>query len=468
MISLIIQRSYAIFIKIELGRYQIPKVGIVRSMERFTRAWEREELFEKKRLYLIPFFSKTLLVFMLIYKNSPIANATYITSERVSVILLMLWAVIKNNMKLEKKTDIGSVRILRKEIRFQFILLFYTVIIFCFVGRSDGETLLEQILNFLFIVPIAVYALEVIIDSVDELMEIILVITLFQSIVILLGMLVPTIGFVIDELPTNRTYVYWTYSYYRSMGYPGGIACVAAYGSIKMALGCVAVYYFLMTKKNALKYWFYFVLIAIAMTAVARTGFVLSIIVFFFILKDKLKHKNFIYGLIVFFCFALVGVLSIFFIMDINTVERQLTKDFSRLFDFFENGFYNSFFKYYLYGGGTVIPSLSIKTIIGTGVISGMSGNGVYVNVDGGFLRMYVALGLPLAIVFYLFQLKIMLKCMKLLPSKTLRNVSIILILMMFLGEFKEFYFYTRYLIVIFFVFTYLGEKGINEKKSKL
>ena len=71
---------------------------------------------------------------------------------------------------------------------------------------------------------------------------------------------------------------------------------------------------------------------------------------------------------------------------------------------------------------------------------------------------MYAALGIPLTMVFYVFQVLIMIKAKNLVKGKVLKRICLIFIFIMFLGEFKEFYFYLRYLIVIFFAFVYLSE----------
>ncbi len=61
----------------------------------------------------------------------------------------------------------------------------------------------------------------------------------------------------------------------------------------------------------------------------------------------------------------------------------------------------NGFFYNYLKSEDVKIPPLSIGTFFGVGMLSGISGNGYHVNVDGGFLRFYSAFGLPTTILYY-------------------------------------------------------------------
>ena len=407
---------------------------------------------------LTAFLWKTLLVFMFVYKNTPIDGMTFITSERVAVLLLFFTAVLKKNGKVGDWRGLYCNRLWKCEVTFQVFLLVYTLVLMMTFGVGDGSTLTEEIINFLIVTPIAVYSLRIVIESVDELMKILLIITLFQSIVVLAGFFSPSIGSFIDHLPMNQTHIYWTYDYYRSMGYPGGIACVAAKGSLQMALGCIASYYFISKESGSVKYWLYYFVIAIAMTAVARTGLIISLIVFFFVIKDNLRNRKFGYKVALFTGVALIGLLLTFFVVDSSLLVGNLGKSFYRVYDLFERGFYNSFLKYYFHGSKTVIPPVSWKTIIGTNVLSGTSGNGVTVIVDGGYLRMYVALGIPLAIFFYVFQCVLMFKCRTSIKKKISRAICLLFTILLFLGEFKEFYFYLRYLIVLFFVYCHYAE----------
>lgn len=415
-------------------------------------------IIRKKKNDILPFFWKTLLLFMFIYKNTPLNKMTFVTSERVATILLFLTALFENSWRVLPVGRKMCNKIWKSEIVFQFFLLAYSLILILFIGTGKGSTLTEEIINFLVVSTIALYSMQVVIHSVEELMKILLIITVLQSIIVIAGLVSPSVGTVIDGLSINQTHVYWTYTYYRSMGYPGGLACVAAKGSLQMSLGCVASYYFICNKKHVLKYWFLFGLIAVAMTAVARTGLILSLLVFFLIVIEKLGHQKSRYCLLV-LTGVVLGVAFVVILMGGKQfLAERLGASFARVNDLFARGIYNSFLRYYVYSPSTTIPPVTWKTIVGTNILSGTSGNGVTVNVDGGFLRMYAALGIPLTMVFYVFQVLIMIKAKNLVKGKVLKRICLIFIFIMFLGEFKEFYFYLRYLIVIFFAFVYLSE----------
>jgi len=163
-----------------------------------------------------------------------------------------------------------------------------------------------------------------------------------------------------------------------------------------------------------------------------------------------------------------IGYLAVIVIIALIAVrifnlDDMLLGLFWRLVDLFERGFYNSFFRKYIGdvdNATAVLPPLSWETLLGTGITSGTSGNGIYVNIDGGFARLYVALGLPMACIFYL--------CMSYnmyLPIKRTQgfNYKLFLICMavyiLVIGEFKEYFIYESYAVAIYLVIIMLKEK---------
>lgn len=402
---------------------------------------------------------KTLLIFMFIYKSTPIEGMTFITSERVAVLLFFFMAIIKKQWKVCFYKNLYIDKLWKYELIFQSFLLLYTIILILLIGWGDGDTLTEQIINFLVVTPIAVYSLSIVINSTEELLKILLVVTIFQSIVVLMGVLNPTVGDIIDNLQINKTYVYWDYPYYRSLGYATGIACVAAKGSLIMALGCIASYFFIRKKNKQILYWFAYLLISVAMTAVARTGLVFALIVLCFLIMDSSSNMNLVKRILILLSGLLFGIfITVLVISQGLLVDYSIVDVFPRVYDLYERGFFDSFFRYYIDSDSTIIPSVSWATIVGTNILSGTSGNDITVNVDGGYLRMYVALGIPLTMFFYLFQIGIMIKAKRIIVDKVKKTLAFLFILLMFLGEFKEFYFYLRYLIVIYFVYCHLVE----------
>lgn len=406
--------------------------------------------------YIFGFILKSIIVFMILFKNTPFYNYTFITSERIAdaILLFYLLFISRNNSKVKK--TLTTIRLFNKYMLFQFFLLVYSAYLILKFGVISGLVISEDILNFIIFVPISVYGLFKLINSVDELMKILLCICLFQSFVVILGMSSPAIANYIDELPFNYNGgVYWTYSKYRELGYMGGIACVAAKGAIKLSLGMISCYYFICKKQQTLRYLIMFFIVVFASTAVARTGLVIGAIILLAIIIKLAKKKS--GGLYFATTIIVVSILSIVTLVMFK--NNTIPGVFSRLNTLFANGIYDSFLKHYFYGYTTSIPPITIETIIGTGITSGVSGRGIVINADGGFFRMYVALGLPLAIVFYCFTFDLIFKIMKKNRNNNYYILTFLFFIIFLISEFKEYEFYSRYFFVFFIVFSLLVEK---------
>ena len=403
------------------------------------------------------FVFKTILVFMILFKNTPIYNYTFITSERIADVILLIYILLS----YVKGSCFGrrrfQVKIFNKYLIFQLLLLIYSTILIAKFGSGDGLAINEDILNFVVFVPISVFGLSMLIRDTDELMKIILFICVLQSFVVLLGIISPQMANIIDNLPFNNNGgVYWTYSKYRELGYNGGIACIAAKGAIKLSFGMLACYYFICQKRNLFKYLIAFLFITVAATAVGRTGLVIALFVLVAILAKLLKNKNGQLHFLIIVLLITLSVSAIYILIQTNSLPSFS----SRLNNLLLNGIYDSFLKHYFYSDTTVIPKISYETIIGTGITSGMSGNGVYINADGGFFRMYVALGLPMAIVFYFITFNLFGKMIKISKNTPLFWTFVLFFVIYLVSEFKEYDFYSRYLFVIFTTFCFLLNKN--------
>ena len=126
------------------------------------------------------------------------------------------------------------------------------------------------------------------------------------------------------------------------------------------------------------------------------------------------------------------------------------------------------FFEGYFAGKTTIIPNVSWKTILGTGITSGVSGNGVAVNVDGGYLRLYVAFGLPLAIVFYVFLYYKLFRAAKSMPDSRLKNVLLLFLVIIIIGEFKEYVIFQQYMLCIFYTAAILASMDAIKKEKTM
>ena len=386
------------------------------------------------------FLLKCVLFFFLVYPISPIPAFQALTTERLAVAILCLLVLIRRKFSfgkdpLLKKTQLAFAC-------FQVFLLFYSVLLLLIGGSFEGTTLTASILNFiLFAIPINL------IDSVDELMRILFVITFIQCLIIVLGMVNGGFANFLDTVVNYNSY--FDFAFMRKGGYPGGWGCITSTGAMQLSLGLIACAYFILHRRLPIFYWCSFFFFGIVGTAVARTALLLFAVTFLFLVFDFCRTKK-LRHILLFFATVAVVLAAIVVVIQLSGIGDVF---FRRLQYLFELGLYEGFFKSYFADPTTVIPPLSVHTLFGTGIVSGVSGFGVAVNADGGFVRMYTAIGLPLAIVFYGFIYGMMIRFNLKISNKRTRIVAWLFLAFMLLGELKEFYFYSRYMFVFYNVF---------------
>jgi len=396
------------------------------------------------------FIIKCMFLFFYVYSLSIEGLPPQISTERVVVFVLAFYRIffeLKSNH--EKKIKTIADHYFDYFVFFQLFLLLYTIILFVFVGRGSGDLILNSIINFLCFGVLAYWGFSFLFKSFHEFLTALLVISIFQSIVVLFGMLSPKFVQLLYRYNGNRSF--WNYEVMANGGYHVGLACITSTGALKLSLGYIPCVYDLITrKKHFLPIVIFFILLTFSATAVARTGLFISFVALFFIFFFKARNNGF-RKFYIFLVFSLLLSAGIWVIRYFG-LSSQLIVQFSRLNSLIEKGS-QSFFDAYFWGDTTVIPRISWKTILGTGIVSGTSGNGVTINADGGFIKTYCALGLPMAILYYGFILYLLLKMTLKDKLKEVKWVSIFMIIVLIMGEFKEFFFYMRFYLVCFFIF---------------
>ena len=142
-------------------------------------------------------------------------------------------------------------------------------------------------------------------------------------------------------------------------------------------------------------------------------------------------------------------------------MSSDFDERFSRYEEFKDDGV-SSFFEAYFYGND--IPKISLPTIIGTSIVSGVSGNGVVISADGGFIKNYVALGLLLSIFVYGYLINIFFHIKKKFRGTHIEYVLIFYGLYILFSDFKEYFLLYRGSLCLFFVFVMLAyNKYVHE-----
>lgn len=394
---------------------------------------------------------KITIMFLYVY-NCAIVGL--LTCENLAIMIGFLFIVLKGKLKIDIANQ--SINRLKPAIYISFFALLYTSMLVLLWGTDKSHETVPWYLCMLFIYGTLAYIVFInIFDSTDDFFRTLILVSIIQGIIVVSGMIIPSIGELIDGLYIN-TRVGWDYSYMRQYGYPGGINCITSTGALQLSLGLIACLYFLIKKNNKL-YLCPYLFIAFCATAVARTGLVVAIcgILFYFWVSSGTSKVKII-------CALFFSIILFVIIINSLGLNDKLVDKFQRLLDLKENGLNNVFLDYYFQRdegliGENGIPPLSWKTIVGSGITSGTSGNGVYVNADGGFFRLYAGMGLPLALVFYLIIFRSHIKTCKMVSDNGLRHFGIFLLIFLIIGELKEPYIiFKRYPIVLIAVFFYL------------
>ncbi len=404
----------------------------------------------------------SLCLFWIVYNHSLIGGMLFLSMERISFFVLFCMVFITN-----RKIVVSNYTAFREIWRIsisQIFLLGYSLLLLVVFGRGTGETIAEEIINLLVFGILTFLLLSSLSLTIDQFMRILITITLIQCVVIFISLINSSFANIIDS--TFNVHEYFDYPKSRNAGYAGGIACITSTGAFKLSLGLVSCVYFIQKKMNTVWYAVCFVFISFIITTVARTGlsiwlFGLLLIVYqAFVMNNKGSRKVIIWILIIL-------LLALYLVFETGVIE-YFPKIFKRLIRFKTFGLYESFFKDYFQAYDTHIPELSRRMLFGLGITSGVSGDNILINADGGYIRSYAALGLPVAIMNYIFFFFPFIRSIKSLKFKNNKIIGVYFFVLFLMGEFKEPFLYSRYMLVVFFLFILLSEKeqqSILQKK---
>lgn len=410
-----------------------------------------ENMVMRKRA--ISFILVTILMFFTIYKISILGLPEQLNSTRVSIIIAFIWSLFQNRGKITFTSNLTNRNFCKLLLFFVFLVL-YSVIGLILGNGWNGTTITAMLLNFILFYSLAFWSFSKLYRNIDELMFSFIIITLIQCCVIDIGMVSSTFrSFIINTFNYSS---YWnTAKDIEAMfngGYSFGIGCMTSTGSLQMSLGYIGLMYF-MIKDNTYIFlkWFIYIMFTISTIFLARTSLAISVLyLIFYVLRPSKSNKSKIASVIQimlpFLCLAIVSYFS-----DTGFIIDRLR----RVIRTFEYGVYKTYFEDYLYGYGNVIPGISIDTIIGTGLVSGSNGNGIVVNADGGYIRSFVALGLPMSLCFYLLMLYICSSNIIIKYSK-LFIVDCFFLSLIFLGEIKE-HWTLDYILFLYFLYMSLS-----------
>lgn len=407
------------------------------------------------------FLFKSTLLFLLIYNSQVVESVPSLTSARLSFLVAILYVAF-TNMGYLSIVENSTQKEIRRLWVINFILFAYALILLCIQGFGDGETIIAGQLNLLLIDIPAIFVFQFLFNDSGELAKSVVFVSIVQCILVLSSTIFPSIADVLDSTIYNRS-AYWDTSFLRASGYAVGLGCYTSTGALQLGLGMIFCVYFISKKQSSMFYMLVLCFIGIVSTMVARTSLVILLFCFLFLIFSNSKRNKF---LKTFFSLSIAVLFFCIFFWAVDSVisEEFLNEYFSRVVYLKKVGLWRGFFKNYFVSETTHVPMVSVSSFLGTGIVSGYSATGEYINVDGGYRRNIFALGVLGGSVLYLGFLVTMWKTASQRLSASVRKVLFLFIFVFFLvGEFKEPFVFTGYYMVFFFLFASLSEKEEKE-----
>ncbi len=407
------------------------------------------ELQNLKRKNSIQMFVNNFLLFFFIYDIYKSALPTVITSRRM-VILIGLGIIVVRNLG---KLPISKLFLMNKYLKSVWylngIVLLYSTILYMFIGRGDGHHILNDSIVFIYVVLGGCFVFFNLYNNFNDFISGLLTVTLIQAVIIFMFFFMPSLQNISDSFFEFPEYAL----IFRARGYYTGISCAGAPGMFKLIPGIFACIYFLQEKnKSVVKYGLYFVFISVASIIIARSGLVIVLIGLIMLVMIRGKDIGVKKKLKIVFLFIFLFLIALIVIY-VYGLNDALSSVFWRLLRLKEVGLYEGFFKFYIGRGEfshSVLPPIIKETIIGTGITSGTSANGITIIMDGGYARLYVALGLPMAIVFYILFFTSIFKSVYAISDVIVRKSFLFLAICYPICEFKEYFIYSNYLLCIY------------------
>ena len=397
----------------------------------------------------------TILLFMYIYRFnlSVIGIPNQIHSRRISSIIIIIIGILnyfRNRDKFHFIRNNTCYAQFKKYCKICAFITLYALCLFIYIGKNgSGVHLVEYMLNIcIFSIPVT-FVLCNIFRDIDEFAKILIYVGILQSVIIIACLADASLANVID-ITFNDTGES-DYNAAHRFGYAGGIDCITATGVIKYSTALLATVYMYCKYKKPV-FLFTFIFFSIINSMIARTGILFDAICFLFVLYGGLNRKviaNFLIPIL------LVGGV-IYMIVENQNNKQFLNERYQRAITLREEKTNDKFFEQYLDGD---YPPLSPETFMGVGMISGQSGNGYWVNIDGGPLRVYSSIGIIFSILFYISIFTILYKCIKVQIIKSDKLFMYLVAIIYLLGDIKEMTFLNTWPMSIYFIIAVLLEK---------
>lgn len=343
-----------------------------------------------------------------------------------------------------------------------FLIVYVSLLLMSF-GSGNGTTPIQDYLYMIVILPIFYLSGIYIFEDVEDLMRVLYIGVIIQTIIILVALMIPSLSLALFLFIPEGGYNSDSFggtNMIDQFGYHIGLGVFTSAGSLKMAIGQIgALYYLIKSKGGKLSvHLIIFLLITVATSLVSRTGLLVSVVGFLivFFVKSKQKGSRAIGYISSFIVLLVIGYITVIHFFSSDFLEDT----FHRFTDTAENGLYDSYFRGYTgEGGDNTIPPISFETLIGLGITYGVSGSGIQTITDGGIMRNYSAMGLIVAVINYIIIASFFVKRYRVCKTYDDKGLILFMASVLLIGEFKEYYIYYISPMCFFFLVFSLLEK---------
>ena len=407
----------------------------------------------------------TVLYFLFLY-SFQMPGMPFGTAMLVLVVLAAYMGIMLLTNK-EKRYKEKTSKWLWKYILWNVFLFIYVSCLLQFLGNRDGTTPLRDYIYMLIILPVFYISGNFIFRNIEELMKILYIGVIIQSIIILVALFSPTLTIALTLLFPEGAYnsdIMGGFDMAIAEGYRVGLGVFTSAGCLKMAIGQIGACFYLIKSRGSKLYYHFiiYLFITIAVSVIARTGLLISLLglVLVVVIKRKQNRTQ---------AFKFVILSSILFLTGYFVVTeffsvKFLDDIFQRFINTAENGIYETYLRGYSgEGGSNKIPPISIETIIGLGITYGVSGSGIETVADGGFMRNYSAMGLIVVLINYMIIAVFFLQRYRSTKSVDYKGIILLMAVILFIGEFKEYYiYYISPMCFMFLIFSLIERSERN------
>lgn len=399
------------------------------------------------------FVIKTVILFCFVYDFIFYLLPTpLLSSRKISFAIILIYFIAKrNSIKpfLRNKYN-------RYSLLLCFLCLFYVILLnICIHG--NGVSAIGTYVFFILYSFFGVYLFGGFFNwNLDKLVKALAVVTLIQATWCILTFYIWDIRLLNDALfviDKDENVDFLSESRLRSIGAAGSSL------SVCLALSSFSFLYFIVRGEKVLINTFFYLYCSFAILLSGTTGLLVCMASLLFTMVFSMTNgkRGFLFiAFLALFLFLFNQVLGS--ILDADQFRRLTEKTVGFFVDGTRNGTFESL-------RSQRVSGICEGTIIGTGLFRG-SAAGVLCFHDSGYIRNYFALGLVMAVFFYLGLYIIMIKQVKQLREKRFVALLGTLLLMVMLIEYKEPYLFYYYPVFIFNLLFYAANKAGDESDS--